>query len=1249
MRRFFRGERRSAGASMAADVATSVRCPNCGTLNPPGARFCNQCGQRLTITSALVATESAPHADISTEERRVVTILFADLANSTALADALDPEELRELLARFFALMAEQVHRHGGIVEKFIGDAVMGVFGLPQIHEDDPVRAVRAGLDMQIALAAFNAQRREGDPLAPQLVMRIGINTGEVVAATGPADGRDFLITGDPVNVAARLQSVADPGTVVVGPRTFRDTQGTVEYEPLPPAELKGKPRPVRIWRARRMIDTNPVPLARARSLEQPRAPLIGRGMEMGVIETAYLRAIQQRRPRIVTILGAPGVGKTRLAREFIANAANDTFAAQAQIGRCALYGEGIAFWPLAEILRDFCAITPTTPPDEARALIAGRVAALMQTAGRRDDPAAVARYLSYTVGLETIERQGKLAADTRTLQHEITRAWRAFWETSAAAAPLIVMIDDIHWADDALLDLIEAVGTRASGAPILFICTARPELLQRRPTWGNKQTSVSVVLEPLLPDESSQLVDALLDGDALPRELRWSILRRAEGNPFYIEEIVRMLIDRGVIVQDGDHWQVAPGWAETDEATDPAIPDTVQGVIAARIDLLPENERDILRHASVIGRTFWPSALMGIAEHLTWEQLDEGLHSLIAKDLIIPATDPRQVDDPFHADEPRYLFKHPLTRDVVYDAMPRTRRAHEHERFATWLESFAEGREEEYAELLARHYEEYYRQANLARARDPERRQAVRDKILRYQEMAGDEAMIRQATGAAIRAYSRAIAIVLEDGDAAKITQRDALVPLYAHRGDARALRSDGDGAFADYRAALTIWLGAPTEYASAEEDRTNGMRLYRRLVMLPARYASWFRTPPAPEELRGYLLAGLRLAEDAGDTDSLDYAALLTAKTFFWWSWSQGRTQEQIRDALASAEEAVAIAEHANAAPEASAALDALGNMQSTVTDLRGFLASQTRRLFWAARIENQNEIVDIHNEVSAGHQMVGEFGQAVEHARYALARAEELENEILRAHALQRLVVAYYEWDHWANAINDGEVFVQVAGRTPLVMQNPYRWGALALAVALLRSGRVDRAEQIVRQVDELPLIGEAQYVALFRAKVQLAQGHLAKAEPLLLRALDLTAGRHSLPALLAELAELGARLGRRDLVDRFGARALTLAERADARKPLAQAIRARGLVALADGDFVAAQGDLFIALDRFADLGTAWEEARTRYVIAELLRRQDDGAAASEQLDLALRLFEHVGAVRDIARAKAARAGGDIRLP
>ncbi len=383
---------------------------------------------------------------------------------------------------------------------------------------------------------------------------------------------------------------------------------------------------------------------------------------------------------------------------------------------------------------------------------------------------------------------------------------------------------------------------------------------------------------------------------------------------------------------------------------------------------------------------------------------------------------------------------------------------------------------------------------------------------------------------------------------------------------------------------------------------------------------------------------------------SEELDRAALLTAKTFYWWSTSQGRTEDHIRDALAAAEESVAIAERANAPREASEALDALGNMQTVAVDLRGHLASQSRRLFWAERIENRNEIVDIHNEVSASHQMIGEYGRAVEHARIALALAEEMENDILRAQSLLRLIVAYFEWDHWTNAINDGDLCQRVAAGTPVTAQNHYRWGMLAFVVALLRTGRADRAEQVLRHLDELSPPPPAQYIAVLRARVQIARGQFGEAEDLLRGALKLTAGRHTYPALLAELAEMGARLGRGDLTEAYGERAVVVGEDSGARKPLAVALRARGLVALAQGRYGDAERDLLDALDRFDRLGTSWEDARTRYVLAECYRRQDRAdPRAQEALTEALRLFEQTGAVRDIARARAALAGGEIRLP
>ena len=1269
MRWFFRNTPQEGKVSLPRNPLNRrirIVCPQCSAVNPPASLFCNQCGQRLDSKSVPGLTTgplSQPSSTLSDAvgERRIVTILFADLVGSTELADEMDPEELRPLLRTYFATMADCVHRHGGIVEKFIGDAIMGVFGLPRTHEDDSARAIRAALDMYEALAQLNGDRQNQDPTATDLRMRIGINTGEVIAATGPAEGNDFLVTGDAVNVAARLQQIAEAGAIVVGPRTYRVTQGIVDYRVLPLAQLKGKPRPIRVWQALGMVDTNPVPLARSRSLDAPRTSLIGRDVETDIIQSIYARVMSDRQPHVVTVIGTPGIGKTRLAREFIAQTRDDDPPPIVMSGRCAIYGEGITLWPIIEMLRDCCGITATTPPEEARETLLAYVTNILRSADRVEDPTYITALLCYTIGIETAEQSAKLPQDAKQLQSHLRNAWRTFFEAHAAHNSLILLIDDIHWADDALLNMIEVIANRSNGYPIMIICTARSELLQRHPDWGGGKRNYSMLtLEPLTVEQSSHLVADFLEGVHLPPELHDNIVRRAEGNPFFIEEIIRMLVERGVLVPGDDgQWEASSLWAESDEITNPVIPDTVQGVLAARIDVLTPDEREILSYAAVIGRGFWPSALAAMAPHMSLVQIQGILQLLVKKEFIFQSQQAQVGQD---NDEPQYSFKYMLIRDVTYDTIPRTRRAHEHEQFAEWLERLAVGREGEFAEQLARHYEEYYRQGSLARSRNADRRQVIRDKILNYLEIAGDTASHRYATLTATKDYSRAIALLREDFVGAG-TQ---LLTLYVKRGDAWTLRSDGDAAWSDYRTALHLWqaeshtipgsytvettnIGVLTERQSTATMSQLGMRIYRRLVTLPARYASWFRKLPSPEELRGYLQAGLRLAEEAGDMESLDRASLLTAKTFFWWSWSQGRGQEEIRDALESAEEAVAITERLHAPKRASEALDALGNMQAATTDLIGHLRSQARRLYWAQQIDDRNEIVDIHCEVSAAHQMVGEYQKAIDHARIASEMAESLDNDILRVQSLQRLTIAYYEWDRWSDAINDGEQMLAIGPRTTAIAQNHYRWGALAVIVSLARTGRMDRVDQLRHTIDDLPVIAESQYVGVFRARLQLARGNFAEGEQLLRTALTTTAGRHIYPALLAELAELGARLGRRDLTNEFGHRAIDIGQRSGAHKPYAQALRARGLVALSQGDFTIAKSDLLSALERYEQLGTLWEEARTRYVLAELERRVNNPARAERELKRALHLFEQVGAIRDIARAKNALAGGDIRLP
>ena len=1313
-------------------------CPTCGTVNPPAARFCMQCGAALdsapsTDTPAAsipgrsksraanrVSTRRRVSAADPSEERRVVTVVFGDLANSTVLADRMDPEELRALLAAYFTRMTRAIHRHGGTVEKYVGDAIMAVFGLPAAHEDDPVRAVRAALDMRRALHAFNDERLAADPAAPELRMHFGVNTGEVVAASGPgaAEGEDFLITGDAVNVAARLQQVADPDTVLVGPRTYRGTRGAVTYRALPPVEVRGKPRPLRVWEAQAMVNTSAVPTPRPRGVEGLRAPLVGRDVEMSLLHTLYQRSVTERHVHLVTVLGIPGIGKTRLVREFINRllGASPVEGLDAPVGegamsagqpadtplvlegRCPPYGEGITYWPLAEMLRAYMGFAALDPPEHARAKILDRVTALLAEAGRTDDPALLAAYLGHTIGIETRERRkALLPAESAPLQEGLFRAWRILFELLARTRPLVILIDDIHWADDALLDLLESLAARSHDVPLLLLCPARPELLERRPNWGEGQrNAITLALEPLPEHEAARLVDALLPGDSIPATLRRGILDKAGGNPFYVEEIIRMLTDRGILYREmpreapGDgpsaspttsgRWRIAPAWEGSPEISDPVIPDTVQGVLAARLDLLPHEERLILQHAAIIGRYFWLGALAGLAPEMRHEALERGLQALQRKDLIQeggPGSDLAALD------ERLYTFKHALTREVTYAAIPRARRALEHARLAEWLEASARGGEAR-IELLAHHYQEYYRQADLARSRNAMRRQAVRAKVIGYLLRAGDGAAARHVAAKAERYYADAWDLLQEEPSPATLPIR---VETLFQRGGMRWLQAKGDAAWADYRAALDLWLesgvvdtatGQAFEAARTADDAEGetdgdatsstplslaeepgvesaswakkGLQLYRLLVQLPSRSPAWFSDPPSHEELRAYLERGLALAGALGLRDSIEGAALLTAKTFFWWSWSEERGEAELLDALRSAREAVRIAERLGDARAASEALDALGNMQSTTADLRGHLESQTRRLFWARQIEDVGELVDIQTEVSRAYQLVGEFELAVEHARESLDLARRGDTGVLQAQALRAEVLAYFEWDRWSDAIHVGRALIEAAAGTALPAAHLHRRALLSLAIAYTYTGQDDEAERMVAQTRDEGRASESQFVGAIRARLALARGATHEGERLLLAALDARSGRYAMPEVVSELAELGAREGWRDMFERFGARAVELGWRSGARKSLAQAIRARGIMAVEEGRWDDAAADLGDALNRYRSLGTHWEEARTLAVLARLARARhlpEDAEQADADLRQALSLFETLHAQRDVARARLALAGGEVR--
>jgi class 3 adenylate cyclase/tetratricopeptide (TPR) repeat protein len=623
-----------------------MTCSSCGNEVPEGSRFCNVCGAALAEASAAAALE----------ERKVVSVLFCDLVGFTAASEAADPEDVRARLRPYHARLREVIERYGGTVEKFVGDAVMAVFGAPVAHEDDAERAVRAGLRILEAISELN----DADP-ALSLQVRVGINTGEAVVSLGarPEEG-EGIVTGDVVNTASRLQGAAPVKAVAVSEQTFRVTERVFDYEPLEPVRVKGKAEPLALYR----------PLAaRARfGSEVTRSyatPLVGRELEKPLLIGTFERAAQQRSCQLVTVVGEPGVGKSRLCAELFSYIEERPGLVRWRQGRCLPYGEGIAFWALGEIVKAECGILETDSPDEVRVKLERAVPEDAQ-----DRPWLLAR-LGPLVGLTS-----EAAA-----QEESFTAWRRFLEGFAATGPAVLVFEDLHWADPALLGFLEHLADWAEGVSVLVLCTARPELYEQHPTWAaGLRNATTINLAPLSDQETAQLLSALLERAVLPAETQRALLERAGGNPLYAEEFVRLLTDHGGLEGEVE------------------VPESVQALIAARLDTLTPERKSLLQDASVIGKVFWAGALVVMGERDQLE-VERALHELARKELVRPSRASSM------AEEAEYGFWHALVRDVCYGQIPRAIRAERHQLAAAWLERKAGERAEDLADVLAHHY----------------------------------------------------------------------------------------------------------------------------------------------------------------------------------------------------------------------------------------------------------------------------------------------------------------------------------------------------------------------------------------------------------------------------------------------------------------------------------------------------------------------------------------------------------------
>src|ERR1700674_2346701 len=635
-------------------------CPSCGFHNAERVKFCAECGAQLLDPGAIAG-----------EVRRTVSVLFADVSGSTALGERLDPEALRALLGRYFGIMKGIVERHGGTVEKFIGDAVMAVFGIPTRHEDEALRAVRAAAEIRDTLAGLNEELQQRRGLA--IVFRTGVNSGEVVA--GDPSAGQTLVTGDTVNTAARLEQAAAPGEILLGAATYRLVRDAVVAEPSEPIVAKGKAQPVPAYR---LISVTPGAAGHARRLD---APMLGRDGELRLLSAAFDRCVAERSAQLVSLLGEAGVGKSRLVHEFRQQIEGR---ATVLLGRCLSYGEGLSYWPLADALRTQVGV------DDDHLVASWRSGLLALVAGQPQAEAIVAQVM------------GLLGVGEAGGSGEAFLAGRRLLEGMAHARPLVLVIDDLHWATPTLLDLVEHLAGWTRDAPILLLCVARPELLEARPGWGGgKLNATTLALEALDAGSIDELLGHLVAGAELGADVQRRIAAAAEGNPLFVEELVAMLAERGELGPEADG---PPSLAQPAALEAPA---TIEALMAARLDQLPSHERAVLGRGSVVGKQFGAGEVAHLSEGSGPVAVRPALMAMVRRDLLRPDPDALL---PMGAEDEGFAFRHQLIRDGTYAGLSKAERARLHERYARWLEELPADRLSQLDEVVGYHLEQAHR-----------------------------------------------------------------------------------------------------------------------------------------------------------------------------------------------------------------------------------------------------------------------------------------------------------------------------------------------------------------------------------------------------------------------------------------------------------------------------------------------------------------------------------------------------------
>jgi class 3 adenylate cyclase/tetratricopeptide (TPR) repeat protein len=1160
------------GARFCMNCGSSLArsCPRCGTEAQPGARFCMSCGASLDAPAAppLEAPEPPGPAAPAADERRRVTVLFADLSGYTAVAERMDPEAVKALVDSALRRLGQEVERFGGTVDKYIGDNVMALFGAPVAHEDDAERAVRAGLAMQDAMSEVNAELPDG----VDFELRVGINTGEVLAG---AVGSSYTVVGDTVNVAARLQSAARPGSVTVGERTMQATRHAVQYEALAPLALKGKAERVPAWEVAHLIAPHPV----GRGEPGREAPLLGRDYELATLESRFEKVVTEKRPQLVTLLGEAGVGKSRLLREFELRLGEGDSGAYLSTGRCLPYGGGVVYWALAEILRAECGIVETDSSEEAWRKLCRFMEHVMEASGKPDaemaerKAALIGRSLGMDVPAGLAHAEGD---DPERVREAFFSALRAGIEALATQHPLVLAFEDIHWADEGMLDAIEHLA-RWVRAPLMLLCLARDELLDRRPDFGGgRRNSTRLFLEPLAPADTGALVEALLPGQPQDaEEIVSTVVERSGGNPLFAEEIVRRLAEDG-----GDR---------------PAeLPDTVQGVLAARLDALDPFERKLVQQAAVVGRTFWEDSLAPVAQE-EGRDLSHALVSLQDKDILAPSAEGKL------AGERELAFKHVLIRDVAYGMLPKAVRSRKHFEVGSFIEQRAGDRADEVAPLLAEHYRHA---ASLGREGGvpPNELREMLERAVRFLEEAGDAAclLFSNAEAASHYRHARELAADGEPGVMARLGEKlggvalrlgrvDQAIEVWRecldyHRGQEVLDR------VADLHRKIGYALSQKGDRSAAIEHYQKGINLLKdgdpriELVRLYEE-AAWLYLHTGDNMLAIYASEkALRLAERLGEDRAASRAHGIFGRVF-------GRIGDN-QKARENLERAVDLARGAEPG-ETVLALAALGrHLETSEADVNGARAAYEEALELAQRTGNLPAQVELQSELAQLAAYRAEWGRAAAAAAASaeLAEREGLEGKLCLPYALQALL--------------------------------------------LWRNGELDQATQLYRRAHELAeRVGwsELAFQTLYGlALTQRDAGDLSGAKATLDSAVDVCerAGliAQSIQATGTRAVVL-ALAGRREQAAESAAETAKLAERIHYPLGRAAALEARGAAAT-DSEEGAAL--LLEAEAAWAELERPLEAARCRLLAGRALAGHDaersrellEGAAAeSERLGVA----------------------------